>query len=159
MATRHHARMAVVSLLYAYDLGNGAIADHTDEILEEKKIRNKQKDFALTLFDGVMAHLEEVDTAIVKHLKEWDFDRLGSIEPGKLADLAALDLHAPETQPLFNVVSQLIYAASGRQFTDVWVAGRRVLRDGELTTIDIGEVLTSAAHWRARLSASKEKSG
>jgi N utilization substance protein B len=84
MATRHHARMAVVSLLYAYDLGNGAIADHTDEILEEKKIRNKQKDFALTLFDGVMAHLEEIDTAIVKHLKEWDFDRLGSIERATL---------------------------------------------------------------------------
>ena len=84
MATRHHARMAVVSLLYAYDLGNGAIADHTDEILEEKKIRNKQKDFALTLFSGVMANLTEVDTAIVKHLKEWDFDRLGSIERATL---------------------------------------------------------------------------
>ena len=36
--------MAVVSLLYAYDLGNGNIAEHTAEILEEKKIRNKQKD-------------------------------------------------------------------------------------------------------------------
>ncbi len=84
MATRHHARMAVVSLLYAYDLGNGAIADHTDAILEEKKIRNKQKDFALTLFDGVMEHLEAIDTAIVKHLKEWDFDRLGSIERATL---------------------------------------------------------------------------
>ncbi len=44
MATRHHARMAVVSLLYAFDLGNGNTAEHTLEILEEKKIRNKQKD-------------------------------------------------------------------------------------------------------------------
>jgi len=43
MATRHHARMAVVSLLYAYDLGNGNIAEHTDEILEEKKIRKNKK--------------------------------------------------------------------------------------------------------------------
>ncbi|MHC3995218.1 transcription antitermination factor NusB [Thiomicrolovo sp. ZZH C-3] len=94
MATRHHARMAVVSLLYAYDLGNGAIADHTDEILEEKKIRNKQKDFALTLFDGVMAHLEEVDEAIVKHLKEWDFDRLGSIERATLRLGAYEALHS-----------------------------------------------------------------
>jgi len=84
MATRHHARMAVVSLLYAYDLGNGAIADFTDEILEEKKIRNKQKDFALTLFHGVMEHLETIDAAIVRHLKEWDFERLGSIERATL---------------------------------------------------------------------------
>lgn len=94
MATRHHARMAVVSLLYAYDLGNGAIADHTDEILEEKKIRNKQKDFALTLFDGVMSHLEEIDAAIVKHLKEWDFDRLGSIERATLRLGAYETLHS-----------------------------------------------------------------
>jgi N utilization substance protein B len=84
MATRHHARMAVVSLLYAYDLGNKEIADYTDEILEDKKIRNKQKDFALELFRGVMENLDKIDTAIVKHLKEWDFERLGSIERATL---------------------------------------------------------------------------
>ncbi|MEA1920352.1 MAG: transcription antitermination factor NusB [Campylobacterota bacterium] len=84
MATRHHARMAVVSLLYAFDLGNQSIGEYTDEILEDKKIRNKQKDFALTLFRGVMDNLEAVDAAIVKHLKEWDFERLGSIERATL---------------------------------------------------------------------------
>jgi len=84
MATRHHARMAVVSLLYAYDLGNQSIGEYTDEILEDKKIRNKQKEFAMTLFRGVMDHIEKVDEAIEKHLKEWDFDRLGSIERATL---------------------------------------------------------------------------
>ncbi len=84
MATRHHARMAVVSLLYAYDLGNKSIADYTDEILEDKKIRNKQKEFALDLFRGVMDNLPSVDEAIVKHLKDWDFERLGSIERATL---------------------------------------------------------------------------
>ncbi len=85
MATRHQARMAVVSLLYAYDLGNQSIADFSDEILEEKKIRNKQRDFALDLFKGVTEHLAEVDEAIVKHLtKDWDFERLGSIERATL---------------------------------------------------------------------------
>ncbi len=76
--------MAVVSLLYAFDLGNGNIAEHTDEILEEKKIRNKQKDFALTLYEGVMQNIVPVDEAIVKHLKEWDFERLGAIERATL---------------------------------------------------------------------------
>lgn len=91
MATRHHARMAVVSLLYAYDLGNGNIAEHTDEILEEKKIRNKQKDFALTLYEGVMSEIEACDKAIVEHLKEWDFERLGAIERATLR-LAAYEI-------------------------------------------------------------------
>lgn len=84
MATRHHARMAVVSLLYAYDLGNGNIAEHTAEILEEKKIRNKQKDFAIGLYEGVMQNLEKCDEAVRKHLKEWDFERLGAIERATL---------------------------------------------------------------------------
>ena len=84
MATRHHARMAVVSLLYAYDLGNKSIADYTDEILEDKKIRKKQKEFALDLFRGVMEQLPAIDEAIVKHLKDWDFERLGSVERATL---------------------------------------------------------------------------
>ena len=84
MATRHHARMAVVSLLYAYDLGNGNIAEHTAEILEEKKIRNKQKDFALALYEGVLENIQKCDEAIITHLKDWDFERLGSIERATL---------------------------------------------------------------------------
>lgn len=84
MATRQQARMAVVSLLYAFDLGNGNTAEHASEILEEKKIRNKQKDFALTLYDGVMENLEACDSVIINNLKEWDFERLGSIERATL---------------------------------------------------------------------------
>jgi len=84
MATRHQARMAVVSLLYAYDLGNQSIADFSDEIMEEKKIRNKQRDFAMDLFRGVVEHLAVIDEAVEKHLKDWDFDRLGSIERATL---------------------------------------------------------------------------
>ena len=84
MATRQQARMAVVSLLYAYDLGNGNRSEHAHEILEEKKIRNKQKDFALGLYEGVMEHIDAIDKAIVEHLKEWDFERLGAIERATL---------------------------------------------------------------------------
>ena len=84
MATRHHARMAVVSLLYAHDLGNQSILDFSDEILEEKKIRNKQRDFALDLFKGVMDNIEKVDEKIISNLVDWEFDRLGSIERATL---------------------------------------------------------------------------
>jgi len=91
MATRHHARMAVVSLLYAFDLGNGNTAEHTAEILEEKKIRNKQRDFAMDLYDGVMENIEVCDEAIKTHLKDWDFTRLGTIERATLR-LAAYEI-------------------------------------------------------------------
>jgi len=83
-------------------------------------------------------------------------ERIGSIERGKQADLCALDLNAPETQPLYHVVSQLIYAASRRQVSDVWVAGKRLLDHGELTTIDLDTVINSARQWQSRLAGLDE---
>jgi 5-methylthioadenosine/S-adenosylhomocysteine deaminase len=83
--------------------------------------------------------------------------KIGSIEKGKQADLCALDLSAPETQPLYHVISQLIYAASRRQVSDVWVAGKRLLDNGELTTIDLDSVIRSASKWQSRLAGLEEK--
>ena len=80
MATRHQARESVVTLLYAYDIGNSDIEKYLDEILEDKKIRNKQKEFALSLYNGVINNLEKIDEEINKHLKEWKLDSIGNIE-------------------------------------------------------------------------------
>ena len=84
MATRRHAREAVVALLYAYDLGNEDVSSFSDQVLEERKIRNKQKEFALTLCNGVLEKLSELDKAISTQIKEWDYDRIGSIEKAVL---------------------------------------------------------------------------
>lgn len=80
MATRTQAREAVVSLLYAYDSGNEEIVSLAPEILDEKKIKNKQQEFALSLFNGALQKLSKVDEQISKHLKEWDIQRIGGIE-------------------------------------------------------------------------------
>ncbi len=80
MATRHQARTAVVGLLYAYDLGNENIAKFSDEILEEDKIRNKQREFSHQLFDGTIENLEMIDKEIEKHLTDWDYESIGKVE-------------------------------------------------------------------------------
>jgi len=80
VATRTHARESVVGLLYAYDLGNKEIAKYSDLILEDKKIRNKQKDFAISLFEGTMANLEAIDEILSKHLKKRDIEDVGNVE-------------------------------------------------------------------------------
>ncbi|MBT8343923.1 MAG: transcription antitermination factor NusB [Sulfurovum sp.] len=80
MATRHQARTAVVGLLYAYDLGNDNIGKFSDEILEEGKIRNKQKEFSDILFQGTIENLEMLDTQIQEHLNDWDYDGIGKVE-------------------------------------------------------------------------------
>ncbi|SQB97997.1 transcription termination protein [Helicobacter fennelliae] len=80
MATRTQAREAIIGLLYGYEIGNDDIKKSAITILEEKKIRNKQQEFALCLFNGITQCLPQIDELIKSHLKEWDFSRLGRIE-------------------------------------------------------------------------------
>ena len=80
MATRHQSRESVITLLYAKDVGNENIDKFVDEILEDKKIRNQQKEFARSLFEGVVTNLEEIDIEINSHLKEHKIDGIGHIE-------------------------------------------------------------------------------
>lgn len=80
MATRTHAREAVVELLYAYTMGNERIFDFVDELLGAKKIRKAQADFAKGLFKGVVANLAQIDSAISANLQSWEISRLGVID-------------------------------------------------------------------------------
>lgn len=81
------------------------------------------------------------------------FDHLvGSLEPGKQADIACIDLAALETQPLHHVVSQLVYAAGRHQVRDVWIAGVRKLADYRLADMDADALVAKAREWRARIA-------
>lgn len=80
MATRHQVRESVVGLLYATDMGNEGIDKYLEEIFEEKKIRNQQRNFALALYEGIREHKEAIDVALNEQLKEWELDKLGTVE-------------------------------------------------------------------------------
>ena len=77
---------------------------------------------------------------------------IGSIEPGKCADLIALDLDGPHAQPGdADLVSRIVYSARAADVRHVIVAGRVVVRDGELKTGDLGEIRSSANKEARRL--------
>ncbi|MGY0633235.1 TRZ/ATZ family hydrolase [Luteimonas sp. A478] len=81
------------------------------------------------------------------------FDHLvGSIEPGKQADLACVDLSALESQPLHNVLSQLVYATGRHQVSDVWIAGQAKLASRKLVGMDEDAVIANARQWRGRIA-------
>ena len=80
-------------------------------------------------------------------------DQIGSLLPGKSADFMALRLNDVSTQPLYNAISQVVYAAHRGLVSDVFVAGKALLRGGELQTMDEAQVLAQAAAWRARIAA------
>ncbi|MFP4333467.1 MAG: transcription antitermination factor NusB [Campylobacterales bacterium] len=84
MATRSQAREAVAGLLYAYQSGNQNIEKFAKEMLDEKKIGNKQQEFAMGLYEGVIKNIETIDEKIISNLKGWEFEKLGDMEKALL---------------------------------------------------------------------------
>ncbi|WP_371182685.1 TRZ/ATZ family hydrolase [Xanthomonas sacchari] len=78
-------------------------------------------------------------------------ETIGSIEPGKQADLICVDLSALETQPLHNVLSQLVYATGRQQVSDVWIAGQPKLSQRVLVDMDVDALVANAREWRERI--------
>jgi 5-methylthioadenosine/S-adenosylhomocysteine deaminase len=74
-------------------------------------------------------------------------DLIGSIEPGKFADLAAIDLSDPDMHPIHDPISQLIFTAGREEVTDVWVAGTPVVVKRQMVA---QRALDTASDVRAR---------
>jgi 5-methylthioadenosine/S-adenosylhomocysteine deaminase len=67
--------------------------------------------------------------------------RIGSLETGKEADLIILDTHQPHLVPMYNPVSQIVYSARGSDVRDVMVAGKMLVRNRTLTSLDQDDIL------------------
>ncbi len=97
-------------------------------------------------------------------------DISGSLEPGKDADIVAVDLGALHFVPLFrndgatpahdfNAIAHLVFSASGRDVSDVWVQGRRLVADGTVVSVDVEEVAERAQQAAAELFARRRALG
>jgi 5-methylthioadenosine/S-adenosylhomocysteine deaminase len=79
-------------------------------------------------------------------------ERLGSIEVGKEGDMIALDLSSVHHQPHYNLASSIVYASTGGEVAWSWIAGKAVIRSGQLCTLDPAELRGRTAAWSARIS-------
>lgn len=80
-------------------------------------------------------------------------EKIGSLVPGKSADMIALRLDSLATLPVFDATSHVVYAASREHVTHVWVNGEARVRAGELVGTDVAEIKQRVQHWAGRLSA------
>ena len=78
-------------------------------------------------------------------------DEIGSLEPGKRADIVLVDTRRAGLTPLYAVYSHLVYAARGSDVATVLVNGRVVVRDGRILTVDEEEVMHMAAGFGDRV--------
>jgi 5-methylthioadenosine/S-adenosylhomocysteine deaminase len=76
---------------------------------------------------------------------------IGSLVAGKAADVICVDLSGIEHHPMLDPVSQLVYAASRHDVTDVWIAGEQLVADRTLLRLDTADVCKAAERWARQL--------
>ena len=85
-------------------------------------------------------------------------DKIGSLEVGKQADLIAVDLRGPETQPLYQPLSQLVYACNGSQVTHSWIGGEPIMISRQLTRINVDTLMNRISAWQQQISNATSQS-
>ena len=77
---------------------------------------------------------------------------VGSIDIGKAADLVAVDFNHPALRPVYDPVSHLVYSAGRDDVSNVWVAGKALLRNRTHCTVDLKNVLNNAQKWAKKIT-------
>lgn len=123
---------------------DGAPCNNTCDMLQEMKLAGIIHKG--TSGDPTVVSAEEVlEMATINGARALGLqDSIGSLEVGKKADIVAIDARGVEMQPWFNPVSAVVYTATGRDVRFVMVDGKVVVREGELVTMDEGEVVREA---------------
>jgi 5-methylthioadenosine/S-adenosylhomocysteine deaminase len=102
---------------------------------------------------AVVSSHDALEMATIEPARALGLDkRIGSIAPGKAADLAAVELSSLETLPCYDPVSHLTYAAGREHVTHVWVEGDARVADRVLVGLDEQELRDKARWWGKRLS-------
>lgn len=103
---------------------------------------------------SALTAMESLAMATINGAKTLDIDKhTGSLELGKSADIAAVEMSALNALPMYDPVAYLAYTNCSHQVTDVWVAGERLLAASVLQTIDEDELRKTTANWQVKISS------
>jgi len=78
--------------------------------------------------------------------------QLGTLQEGSAADIISVKLDEPNVQPLYQIKSQLAYALNSHQVQNVWIAGNQVVKNRQLLTLDLTEILAETDQWREKIA-------
>lgn len=100
----------------------------------------------------VLPAIQVLEMATINGAKALGLDgEIGSLKPGKAADITAIDLQRIETLPVFDPVSQIVYSAGREQISHVWVNGQMLLSASELTSINTTRLMHDISVWQEKL--------
>jgi 5-methylthioadenosine/S-adenosylhomocysteine deaminase len=132
---------------------DGAASNNRLDVWEEMRLAALLAKGLSGRADAVPAH-SALAMATLNGAKALGLDsQIGSLLPGKQADIIAVDLSGAATQPCYDPISQLVYSAGREQVRHVWVAGEMVIKDGHCLTLDEAAVVHRARQWREKIWA------
>lgn len=130
---------------------DGAASNNDLDMIDEMRSAAFLSKLSTRNSTSLPAH-ETITMATLNGAKAIGIDHItGSLVAGKAADFIAIRLDEIETQPLFHPASQVVYAANRHQVTDVWVAGKQLMKKRKLLTLDEREIKAKAKYWHKKL--------
>ncbi|HXN27411.1 MAG TPA: amidohydrolase family protein, partial [Candidatus Acidoferrales bacterium] len=153
--------MPVVEMLAAGEaIGlatDGAASNNDLDMFEEMDLAPKLQKLARMDSRALPAEqvvaLATITGARALHLET----QIGSLEPGKKADLILVDTSAAHATPMYNVYSELVYALKANDVRTVIIAGKIVMQDRQMTTLNESEILVKARAYQIQVAASLAK--
>ena len=130
---------------------DGAASNNRLDVLGEMRLAALLAKGVANRVDAIPAP-EALAMATINAARALGMDnRVGSLAPGKAADIVAIDLGTLGTSPCFDVISHLVYAADRQQISHVWINGELKLANGSLTDLDIQEIMAKALYWQNKI--------
>ena len=133
---------------------DGAASNNNQDMFEEMDLAAKLQKFAHS--DPTVLPAEQVVAmATITGARALHMEKqIGSLEAGKKADLIVIDTTAPHATPMYNVYAQIVYALKESDVRTTIVAGKAVMEDGRMKTLDEAAILAKAASYRQSIADS-----
>ena len=130
---------------------DGAASNNRLDLFEEMRLAAMLAKAAAKQADALPAY-QALQMATLNGAKALGLDgKIGSLAPGKAADITAVDFSTLELSPCFDPVSHLVYAAGREQVSHVWVNGKMLLDNRQLTTLNTKELAAKARYWQEKI--------
>jgi 5-methylthioadenosine/S-adenosylhomocysteine deaminase len=133
---------------------DGAASNNNQDMFEEMDLAAKLQKIARrdprALPAQQVVEMATIDGARALHLEK----TIGSVESGKKADLIIVDSGSPHTVPMYNVYSEIVYAQKAADVKTVIIAGKIVMEDRRMLTLDQPEILAKAQEYKKKVEAS-----
>ncbi len=123
---------------------DGCASNNNQDMFQEMDVAAKLHKVS-TLNPQAMNSRIVLELATIGGARAIGLDRtIGSLEPGKQADILILDIHAPHLTPLYHPESHIVYSAKGSDVRDVMIGGKWRVKSRELVSLNLDEILDQA---------------